>query len=38
MDTLKAIAASPYFKEGAFILAVLLLLGGFKFGIEASIE
>lgn len=37
MDQIKSIVASPYFKEGVFIFAVLLLLGGFKFGIEASV-
>lgn len=38
MDGVKSIVQSPYFREGVFIFAVLLLLGGFKFGIEASLD
>lgn len=38
MDKLKSLINAPWFRELVFIFAVILLLGGFKFGIEASVE
>ena len=35
---LSNIVESPYFKEGVFIFAVLLLLGSFKFSLEGVLE
>lgn len=38
MDTINSIKSAPYFKEGAFLFAVLLLLGAWKFGLEGILE
>jgi hypothetical protein len=38
MSALSGITESPYFKEGVFLFAVLLLLGAWKFGLEGVLE
>ena len=35
---MQSIVDSPNFREGVFLFAVLLLLGGFKFSIEGIME
>ena len=38
MEFLDKIRALPHFREGAFLLALLLILAAWKFGLESVIE
>lgn len=38
MSTLTNITNAPYFKEGVFLFAILLLLGGWKMSYEGVLK